>query len=220
MTSAPFLLISSWVCAMTAAAQQRMTASFMVFGAAVVVSTVPRWLWEIDDLDRHLAKRSACLFMACTLLRRKRQAGKKRQSPDSEEARPATRWDGQLQAGRGTRGGHGHRGGNGHETAGGGGTGEPIKLQGFAGSHTRPARPPEAKLRRTAGGLHFFGGELRWGGAACPHRWSLKSVLDALRVPAARPRTRHFRAEHVAGKARSGGHRGASYPLKLQGPRG
>ena len=27
---------------------------------------------------------------------------------------------------------------------GGGGTGEPIKLQGFAGSHTRPARPPEA----------------------------------------------------------------------------
>ena len=35
---------------------------------------------------------------------------------------------------------------------GGGGTGEPIKLQGFAGSHTRPARPPEAKLRRTAGG--------------------------------------------------------------------
>jgi hypothetical protein len=49
---------------------------------------------------------------------------------------------------------------------------------------------------------------------------SLKSVLDALRVPAARPRTRHFRAEHVAGKTRSGGHRGASYPLKLQGPRG
>jgi hypothetical protein len=49
---------------------------------------------------------------------------------------------------------------------------------------------------------------------------SLKSVLDVLRVPAARPRTRHFRAEHVAGKARSGGHRGASYPLKLQGPRG
>jgi hypothetical protein len=30
--------------------------------------------------------------------------------------------------------------------------------------------------------------------------WSLKSVLDVLRVPAARPRTRHFRAEHVAGK--------------------
>jgi hypothetical protein len=44
---------------------------------------------------------------------------------------------------------------------GGGGTGEPIKLQGFAGSHTRPARPPEAKHRRTAGGLHFLGGELR-----------------------------------------------------------
>jgi hypothetical protein len=49
---------------------------------------------------------------------------------------------------------------------------------------------------------------------------SLKSVLDVLRVPAARPRTRHFRAEHEAGKARSGGHRGASYPLELQGPRG
>jgi hypothetical protein len=43
----------------------------------------------------------------------------------------------------------------------GGGTGEPIKLQGFAGSHSRPARPPEAKLRRTAGGLHFFGGGQR-----------------------------------------------------------
>jgi hypothetical protein len=45
--------------------------------------------------------------------------------------------------------------------AGGGETGEPVKLQGFAGLHTRPARPPEAKLRRTAGGLHFFGGGLR-----------------------------------------------------------
>jgi hypothetical protein len=45
----------------------------------------------------------------------------------------------------------------------GGGTGEPIKLQGFAGSHARPARPPEAKLRRTAGGLHFFGGDLDMG---------------------------------------------------------
>jgi hypothetical protein len=44
---------------------------------------------------------------------------------------------------------------------GGGGTGDPLTLQGFAGSHTRPARPPEAKLRRTAGGLHFLGGELR-----------------------------------------------------------
>jgi hypothetical protein len=35
--------------------------------------------------------------------------------------------------------------------------------------------------------------------------WSLKSVLGVLRVPAARPGTRHFRAEHVAGRARSGG---------------
>jgi hypothetical protein len=100
---------------------------------------------------------------------------------------------------------------------GGGRTGEPVKPQGFAGSHTRPARPPEAKLRRTAGGLHLFGGgaEMRRS-----RLWSLKSVLDALRVPAARPGTRHFRAEHVAGKARSGGHRGASHPLELQGPRG
>jgi hypothetical protein len=30
--------------------------------------------------------------------------------------------------------------------------GEPVKLQGLVGSHTRPARLPEAKLRRTAGG--------------------------------------------------------------------
>jgi hypothetical protein len=94
-----------------------------------------------------------------------------------------------------------------------------IKLQGFARSHTRPARPPEAKLRRTAGGLHFFGGELR--GIRRSRLRSLKSVLDVLRVPAARPRTRHFRAEHVAGKARSG--RGAPWrqlpPGTARGPR-
>jgi hypothetical protein len=46
--------------------------------------------------------------------------------------------------------------------------------------------------------------------------WSLKSVLDALRVPAARPGTRHFCAEHVAGKARSRGVRLG--PKALQGP--
>jgi hypothetical protein len=51
------------------------------------------------------------------------------------------------------------------------------------------------------------------------HLRSLKLVLDALRVPAARPGTRPFRAEHVTGRARSGGHRGASHLLKLQGPR-
>jgi hypothetical protein len=54
-------------------------------------------------------------------------------------------------------------------------------------------RPPEAEIRRS-------------------RLWSLKSVLDVLRVPAARPGTRHFRAEHVAGKARSGG------PPGLEGP--
>jgi hypothetical protein len=39
------------------------------------------------------------------------------------------------------------RGANGHRTAEGGGgraAGGPVELQGFAGSHTRPARPPEA----------------------------------------------------------------------------
>ena len=41
---------------------------------------------------------------------------------------------------------------------------------------------------------------------------SLKSVLDVLWVPAARPATRHFRAEHVAGKARSGGPPGPEGP--------
>jgi hypothetical protein len=77
--------------------------------------------------------------------------------------------------------------------------------------------------RKAAGGkapqdrrrLTFF-----WGGVEIRMSclWSLKSVLDALRVPAARSGTRHFRAEHVAGRARSGGHRGrASHPLKLQG---
>jgi hypothetical protein len=49
--------------------------------------------------------------------------------------------------------------------------------------------------------------------------WSLKSVLDALRVHAARPGTRHFRAEHVAGKARSGVSRGVRLGSKaLQDP--
>jgi hypothetical protein len=60
------------------------------------------------------------------------------------------------------------------------------------------------------------------GGAGAEIRrsrlWSLKSVLDVLRVlrvPAARPGTRHFRAEHVAGKARSGGP-----PARRPGPEG
>jgi hypothetical protein len=44
--------------------------------------------------------------------------------------------------------------------------------------------------------------------------WSLKSVLDVLRVPAARPGTRHFRAEHVAGKARSEGPPGPEGPSR------
>jgi hypothetical protein len=35
------------------------------------------------------------------------------------------------------------------------------KTAGVSGRDHTPARPPEAKLRRTAGGLHFFGGELR-----------------------------------------------------------
>jgi hypothetical protein len=47
---------------------------------------------------------------------------------------------------------------------------------------------------------------------------SLKSVLDVLWVPAARPATRHFRAEHVAGKARSGGPPVRLGPKALQGP--
>jgi hypothetical protein len=56
-------------------------------------------------------------------------------------------------------------------------------------------------------GLTFFGGgaEIRRS-----RLWSLKSVLDVLRVPAAWPGTRHFRAEHVAGKARSGAQVGGS----------
>ena len=64
--------------------------------------------------------------------------------------------------------------------------------------------------------LTFF-----WGGAEIRRSrlWSLKSVLDVLRVPAARPGTRHFRAEHVAGKARSGASRGVRLGSKaLQDP--
>ena len=64
--------------------------------------------------------------------------------------------------------------------------------------------------------LTFF-----WGGAEIRRSrlWSLKSVLDVLRVPAARPGTRYFRAEHVAGKARSGASRGVRLGSKaLQDP--
>ena len=114
----------------------------------------------------------------------------------------------------------------------GGATGEAtgMKLQGVGGGRRRRARktagvcgvihPP----RKAAGGkapqdrrrLTFF-----WGGAERrSHLWSLKLVLDVLRVPATRPGARHFRAEHVAGKARSRGNRRASHPLELQGPRG
>jgi hypothetical protein len=99
---------------------------------------------------------------------------------------------------------------------GGGGTGEPINKTAGACWITHPPRKaaggkaPQDRRRPT-----FF-----WGGAEIRRSRlrSLKSVLDVLRVPAARPRTRHFRAEHVAGgkQVRS---RGASYPLELQGPR-
>jgi hypothetical protein len=53
-----------------------------------------------------------------------------------------------------------HRGANGHGTAGGGGgcTGGPIELQGLAGSHTRPARPPEASSAGPPEAYIFFGG--------------------------------------------------------------
>jgi hypothetical protein len=79
----------------------------------------------------------------------------------------------------------------------------------FAGSHTCPARPPRRQAPQDCRRL-----SLLWGGAEIrrSRMWSLKPVLDALRVPAARPGTRHFRAEHVAGKARSGG------PPGLEGP--
>jgi hypothetical protein len=65
-------------------------------------------------------------------------------------------------------------------------------------------------------GLTFF-----WGGAEIRRSrlWSLESVLDVLRVSAARPRTRHFRAQYVAGKARSGVSRGVRLGSKaLQDP--
>jgi hypothetical protein len=91
------------------------------------------------------------------------------------------------------------------------------------GRRRQAARPPARGCRRQAPqdrrGLTFFGeGGLRQRGAACGH-WN-RCWMDALRAPAARPGTRHFRAEHVAGRARSGGERGASHPLGPRGPRG
>jgi hypothetical protein len=88
-------------------------------------------------------------------------------------------------------------------------TGEPmgIELQGAEGARCRRAHrtagvrgithPPRkaagGKLRRTAGGLHFLGGELR-AEIRRSRLWSLKSALGALRLPAARPVARYFRA--------------------------
>jgi hypothetical protein len=113
-----------------------------------------------------------------------------------------------------------HRGGNGHKTAGGGGWGDrrAHKTAGVCGiTHPPRSKAAGGKAPQDRRRLTFFW----WGAEIRRSRLrSLKSVLDVLRVPAARPRTWHFRAEHVAGKARSGGHRGASYPLTLQGPRG
>jgi hypothetical protein len=78
--------------------------------------------------------------------------------------------------------------------AGGGeDAGEPVKLQGFAGSHTYlPCKAAGGIASQDRRRLTFF-----WGGAERRriHLWSLKSVLDVLRVPAARPGARHFRAE-------------------------
>jgi hypothetical protein len=71
----------------------------------------------------------------------------------------------------------------------------PIELQGFVCGITRPpaassAGPPEAFI--------FLGGS--WDKEELPvvTVQSLKSVLDALRVPAARSGTPHSRAEHVS----------------------
>jgi hypothetical protein len=86
-----------------------------------------------------------------------------------------------------------------------------------AGGKQSSAGPPAAYI--------FLGGlrqEIRRS-----RLWSLKSVLDVLRVPAARSGTRHFRAEHVAGsrKGEVGGAPSRQPPpetagapgLKLQG---
>jgi hypothetical protein len=104
---------------------------------------------------------------------------------------------------------------------GGGGTGEPIELQGLAGSHTRPPRKAAGgKAPQDRRRLTFF-----WGGAEIRRSRlrPLKSVLDVLRVPAARPGARHFRAEHVASRkgevgGKSGGPPGLSKALQASRP--
>ena len=108
-----------------------------------------------------------------------------------------------------------------------------MKLQGAGGGGGRRRARKTAGAcgvthppRKAAGGiapqdrrrLTFF-----WGAETRRSRlWSLKSVLDVLRVPAARPGTRHFRAEHVgAVRVRVRGRRAqgsAAPPLLAPGP--
>jgi hypothetical protein len=87
-------------------------------------------------------------------------------------------------------GGRGHRGGKGHGTAGSGGA-RRGRAHGAAGPLRDCIPAPQgrrveasSKLRRTAGGLHFFfflgGGDVRRN-----RLWLLKPVPGALRVPAA-----------------------------------
>jgi hypothetical protein len=62
--------------------------------------------------------------------------------------------------------------------AGGGAAGGPIELQGFAGSHTRPARPPEASSAGPPEAHNFGGGGRNKEEPPVYSLWSLKSVLD------------------------------------------
>jgi hypothetical protein len=106
-----------------------------------------------------------------------------------------------------------HRGGKGHGTAGSGGARRrrPRGTSGYLRGRTpapqgRRRQAPQDRRRR----LTFFWG---WAEIRRSHLWSLKVMLDALRVHAAQYKTRPSHAEHVAGRAGPAEARGASQLL-------
>jgi hypothetical protein len=99
---------------------------------------------------------------------------------------------------------------------------EPQRPQRVA---TRPCRPPTGRTPAPQGRRRqapqdrrrptFFWG---WAGIRTSRLWSLKLVLDALRVHAAQHKTRPSQAEHVAGRAGTAEARGASASQLLGNP--
>ena len=105
-----------------------------------------------------------------------------------------------------------HRGGKGHGTAGSGGARRrrPHGTSGYLRGRTPAPQGRRRQAPQDRRRLTFFWG---WAEMRRSRLWSLKVVLDALRVHAAQYKTRPSQAEHVAGRAGPAEARGASQLL-------